>query len=390
MNKLTVGQFTDSLFPIIDGVGYVAQNYGYWLNKEYCNAYIIGPSAPKYVESDPTIIRFPTIPIPGFSPFRCGIPQVGEFRKRLDAIDFDIVHFQAPFISASEAIRVAKKKDIPLVATFQSKYKNDFSRIFKSKLVVDALIKHVVSIFNQADEVWAPSEPTADVLHEYGYKKEIKIIPNGTDMKALSATEILQRKKQIRKMHNIKEEDFVLLYVGQHRFEKNLRLTIDALHAINQKGCDVKTLFIGTGPDEKEMKKLVSQYDLDDKVTFVGIIKDRDLLQSYFASSDALIFPSIYDMASLTMREAASCAVPTIVVEGSTTSKGIIDEVNGFLVQNSVDSLSAKVMHMKDHLPLVREAGLHAQTSVFLSWDNIVGLVYDGYLDLLKKKQGNL
>ncbi len=388
MKKLTVGQFTDSLFPIIDGVGYVAQNYSYWINEKYGTAYVIGPEAPKYVETDPQIIRFPTIPIPGFAPYRCGVPQLGEFRRRLDAIDFDIVHVQSPFISASEAKRVAKRTGVPIVATFQSKYRDDFSRMFNSKMIVNGAIKNIVRFYNKVDEVWSPNEGTAATLHEYGYEKDVKIIPNGTDMRPLTDTERTERRAVIRRKHHLKDDDFVLMYVGQHRFEKNLKLVIDSLHSLGQKGCDVRAIFIGTGPDEQELKELVQSYNLDRKVIFAGVVKDRNLLQSYFSCADSLVFPSLYDMSSLTMKEAASCSVPTIVVEGSTTSDGIIDEKNGFLIQNNIESLVSKVMYMHQNRQMVKSAGQGALQSVYLSWDTIVDDVYKGYIDLIERKTG--
>ena len=387
MKELIVGEFSDSLFPIIDGVGFVAQNYSYWLNEKYGKAYVVGPEAPNYVETDPQIIRFPTIPIPGFAPYRCGVPQLGEFRKRVDEINFDLVHVHSPFISANEALRVSKKKNIPIVATFQSKYRDDFTRIFHSKTIVNSAIKNIIKFYNHVDEVWAPNESTAETLLSYGYKKDVKIIPNGTDMRILSESEIQVRKTEIRNRHQLSKDDVVLLYVGQHRFEKNLRLVIEGLSQLNQKRCNVKALFIGTGPDEKEMKNLVIQYGLQDKVIFVGIIKGRDALQSYYAAADALMFPSMYDTASLTMREAASCAVPSIVVEGSTTAKGVVEGVNGFLIKNSVDSFASKVQYLHSNLPLCRAAGLNAQETIFVPWSKIVDDVYEGYCKLIDEKR---
>jgi glycosyltransferase involved in cell wall biosynthesis len=387
MKELIVGEFSDSLFPIIDGVGFVAQNYSYWLNEKYGKAYVVGPEAPNYVETDPQIIRFPTIPIPGFAPYRCGVPQLGEFRKRVDEINFDLVHVHSPFISANEALRVSKKKNIPIVATFQSKYRDDFTRIFHSKTIVNSAIKNIVKFYNHVDEVWAPNESTGETLLSYGYKKDVKIIPNGTDMRILSESEIQVRKTEIRNRHQLSKDDVVLLYVGQHRFEKNLRLVIEGLSQLNQKRCNVKALFIGTGPDEKEMKNLVIQYGLQDKVIFVGIIKGRDALQSYYAAADALMFPSMYDTASLTMREAASCAVPSIVVEGSTTAKGVVEGVNGFLIKNNVDSFASKVQYLHSHLPLCRAAGLNAQETIFVPWSKIVDDVYEGYCKLIDEKR---
>jgi glycosyltransferase involved in cell wall biosynthesis len=122
--RIVTGQFSDALVPIMDGVANVAHNYAYWLNKKYGDGYCIGPRVPDYRTEDPMDIRYLSIPIPKAAPYRYGLPRFdATYKKTLHEIPFDIVHSHAPFVSGKEALRIARRRQIPLVTTFHSKYR---------------------------------------------------------------------------------------------------------------------------------------------------------------------------------------------------------------------------------------------------------------------------
>ena len=93
-------------------------------------------------------------------------------------IPLDIVHAHSPFTAGSEALRLAVQRKVPLVATFHSKYYDDFLKATKSEKLARLGVKFVVAYYNRCDEVWTVGQGTADVLHEYGYEKEIIVIPS--------------------------------------------------------------------------------------------------------------------------------------------------------------------------------------------------------------------
>lgn len=49
-----------------------------------------------------------------------------HYRKRIRMVELDIVHAHSPFHAGSEALRLAAVRKLPLVATFHSKYYDDF------------------------------------------------------------------------------------------------------------------------------------------------------------------------------------------------------------------------------------------------------------------------
>src|ERR1035437_405065 len=138
----------------------------------------------------------------------------------------------------------------------------------------------------------------------------------------------------------------VFLFVGQHIWEKNTRLIVESLAQI--KDLHFKMFFIGIGYAASDLKQLVEELGLNDKVKFVGMITDRDKLKEYYAAADLFLFPSIYDNAPLVIREAGAMHTPSILVEGSSSAENVIDNFNGFLVKNSIESFVEKLRELMD------------------------------------------
>lgn len=387
MKNITTGQFSDSIPPIMDGVGRVAQNYFYYLNKTYGPSYLIGPDVPEMKEDEESIIRYKSMEIPFLSPYRIGFPVLGEFRGHLESIDFDIIHSHSPFTAGKEALRIARKKNIPIVSTFHSKYKDDFARVLKSQKISEKLVHHVIKYYEEVDAVWVPNEPTRETLISYGFHGNIEIARNGTEMKPLDeiTRHAMRTKSRIR--YGYKEDEIILLYVGQLRKEKNLMLSLQTIVELINKKLPIKAIFVGQGPDENELKRVVKKHELQHSITFPGLIKEREALRNYYAMSDLFIFPSLYDNMSVSMREAAACRVPSMCVKGASTASGIIDGVNGFLIENSTSSFVQKVKELVTHPHLLKSAGVKAQETIYESYETIVDEVYNRYIKIIENKK---
>ncbi|NCB02132.1 MAG: glycosyltransferase [Spirochaetia bacterium] len=386
MKKIITGQFSDAIPPITDGVAFVAQNYYHYLNLKYGSSYLIGPDGPKDADEASSVIRFKSYEIPGFHPYRVGVPLLGTFRSALDSIDFDIIHSHTPFTAGHEAFRIAKRKNIPIIGTFHSKYKDDFAKALKSMTLSEQVVKYVVHYYEKMDQVWVPNEQTKEVLFSYGYQGNVEIVHNGTEMELLDEKSHTFLREKGRKEHGIGDDEILLLYVGQMREEKNLFFLINSIQQMHKEHLPIKVIFIGAGRDEDELKGRVHQKGLDSIFTFTGLIRDRKVLQSYFAMSDLYTFPSLYDNSSLTMKEAATCALPTIVIQGSTTSEGIIDEGNGFLIEHNVSSFVSKVKYLIEHPDIIKKAGLGAKNTLYISYESIVDEVYERYIKIIHDK----
>ena len=377
----SVGLFNDCFPPVMDGVAVCVENYAYWLQKMAGGVKVVTPNVPgaDYSKYDFEVLDYVSVPVPMREPYVTGVAEVDpRYLVKIAQLRFKILHAHCPFASGVAARRLARHLGIPLVATFHSKYRDDFARVFP-KVVVDGIIKYIVDFYERADLVWVPQESVIEVLREYGYRGNVEVMDNGSDLVANYPEQFFA---DSRNALGIKPEDFVMLFVGQHIWEKNPRLVIEAL--ARMKDVPFRMFFVGRGYAEQEMKDLVSERGLTDRVTFVGNIGERDVITRYYAAADLFLFPSLYDNAPLVVREAAALHTPSVMAEGSTASTILTDGVNGFLVKNDPAAMEAKLRELAADPERVKRAGIQASRTIVRSWEDCVGEALDRYNMLLK------
>ncbi len=384
--KITTGQFNDSYFPIMDGVGMTAHNYAHWLNKKYGESVVIAPKVNDYTDHVPyKVYRFKSVLVPGMNPYRVGLPMIDiKFKKKIKKVGFDLVHAHCPFISGQLALNISKKLNVPLVTTFHTKYREDFKKVINNDLIVNIMVGFTLDFYNSADLVFVPNKATGLTLKEYGYKGSFEIMPNGSDMIVPEKLKLINYRKKGLKMINAGPDEFVMLFVGQHRWEKNIRMIIDSLKQLKAKGKSFRMVFVGEGYAARDMQKLVKKYDLQDNVVFLGVITNRNELQYIYAVADLFVFPSIYDNSPLVMQEAAAFEVPSIVVKESSSAESILDGVNGFLIDNDPADLTKKIIALMRDQHAIKIAGEGARKSIFHPWESIIDDVYFRYTELIK------
>ena len=383
-NKLrNIGLFNDSFPPVMDGVAMCVENYARWMQESVGGVSVITPENldADYSDKKYEVLSYMSVAVPFRPPYVTGISDLDPaFKTKLMRRQFRIVHAHCPFTSGWAAQNVAKKQRIPMVATFHSKYRDDFARVIPGEMLLDAVIKGIVRFYETADEVWVPQESVKDVLYSYGYKGNIEVMQNGCDLVGDYSQEFFE---ESRRKLGIEEGELVLLYVGQHIWEKNLRLTIEALGRI--KDLPFKMFFIGTGYAADEMRKLVEEKGIQDRVRFVGRLTDRARLTQYYAAANLFLFPSLYDTDGLVVREAAALHTPSIMLREASASGMLRDGETGFLIGNSAEDFEAALRSLNADRGRLETVGLQASTSIVRSWKDIAEEAIDRYNSLINR-----
>ena len=370
--------------PVMDGVAVCVQNYAYWMQKKVGGVSVITPNVygADYKSLDYQVLDYLSVPVPFRKPYVTGVAQIDPvFLTRLSMRKFKLVHAHSPFTSGRVAASVAKAQGIPLVATFHSKFRDDYAKIIPSDFVVDQMLKVTMEFFDKADEVWVPQESVVDVIREYGYKGPVEVVENGSDLVADYPDSYFA---EARKALGIGPDEFVFLFVGQHIWQKNVRFIIDGLEKI--KDLKFRMFFVGTGYAAEEMKELVREKGLDGHVTFTGMLTNRDDITRYYAAADLFLFPSLYDNAPLVVREAAALHTPSVMIDESTAATILRDGENGFLVPNNLDAFVSRLRELLADPERVHRVGVTASRSIVRSWEDVVDEVLDRYNRLIAKK----
>lgn len=386
---LRVGQFSDTFLPIVDGVGRVAYAYAETLCKlghqvtVGCPMYDTGYRGGLPFE----IVDYKAAPLPGMKQYKQGeAPMDPHYRKRMRMIPLDIVHAHSPFTAGSEALRLAVQRKIPLVGTFHSKYYDDFLKATKSETLAKLGTKFVVDFFHRCDEVWAVGDSTADVLRSYGYKGDIQVMPNGVALRTVDPAAV----KEVNRRWQL-GSDPMILFVGQMNWKKNIRTVLEACALLRRDGRKFHLVLAGQGPDMKEIEEKIYELDLKSCTHLAGHITDMKLLDGLYARADVFAFPSLYDSAPMVIREAAVMGTPSVLVRGSCAADVVTDGQNGYLCDDTAESLCDVMKNVMDDKETLERISLCAQETIPVPWDKLMVHAVERYERLIAlNKEGKL
>lgn len=384
-------QVVDTFYPVIDGVVQTVHNYASLMNKVSYSC-VLCPAAKGGFDDtqfDYDVIRSAALRFP-FSDYTVAWPVNPSCIRKLNAgKPVDIVHFHSPFTQRDSAVSMAKSKNLPIVATFHTKYYDDIYQATKLKPIAKIVTDSVVHFYDTCDSVWACSETTAETLRSYGFKGDIFVMPNGTNIEEPENPEKL--KEDAVKAIGIDESKKNLLFVGTQVWQKNLKLVLDTFRLLClQYPNEYHLTIVGTGGDAHAIMSYAKKIGIpDDQLVFTGRISDRQLLSGVFLAADLFFFPSLYDNAPLVLREASILRTPALLVKGANSAEVINPNVNGFIAENDPGAMAAKIGQIFADEALLKQAAENARQTIPIPWDSLIPKVYDKYAEIIdKKKQG--
>lgn len=387
MKSYTIGQFNEYFSPIMDAASITVKNYVYWLNRKVGKTYMVTPSYPGYTDHENfPVIRYTSIPVPMMHPYRIGIPWLDSgLQKKLRKIPFNLVHCHTPFSAGQHALKLARSRGIPVIASFHSNYREAFQKIFHP-LIVKKMTENMVDFYSSVDEVWVYQPSEKETLREYGYKGFVKMVNNGIDFDRTDEIALMRHK--IRKSLCLEDSDPLFLFVGQLNIQKNLPLIIESLSELRD--VNFTAFFIGEGCDATKLRLLTGRYGIAEKVHFTGSICDRKKIQEYYAAADLLLCPSFSENIPLVVSEAAAMHTPSLMIRDSVSSGIIRDNVTGFLTPGHKEAIVGKMKSLIANPALLKSVGENASQEIFRPWEEAIDEVKERYLNIIEYKNWEL
>lgn len=219
-------------------------------------------------------------------------------------------------------------------------YKNIFKRISHVSSVGEEAVKDFITTFNY------PHERTSVIRRGIPIRKI-------TDMSKLL---------NFRKELGIKQNDFVVMHVGNFSPEKNHIFLLELLELIKKKNHDIKVFCAGTGELFEEIQEQIILRDLEDQIKLLGFRRD---VPELLAVSDCLILVSKVEGVPGVILEAAAQNKPTIAVDVGGVSEVLVDEETGFLLrQFDTAQFSLKLLQLLHNKKLRESMGAKAHELV--------------------------
>ena len=374
---LRIGQFTDTFLPIVDGVGRVVQAYSETLCRMGHQVTVVAPMYDTGFQGGFPfeLVEYVGSSVPGMKQYKVGEAILdAHYRRRIRMIELDVIHAHSPFTAGSEALRLAAVRKLPLVATFHSKYYDDFLKATRSESIAKMGVKLVVSFYNRCDEVWAVGSNTAEVLRKYGYEGEICVMPNGATMRTVSRGDV----EEVSRRWRLGEEPLIF-FAGQMDWKKNILTVLEGCAEMKKQGQPFRLLLAGQGMDLAAIGQKIRDLNIQDRTEMIGHITDASLLDALYARASVFAFPSLYDAAPMVVREAAVMGTPSIMVRGSTAAEVIRHGENGLLCENDPKDLARVMMEALKNPARLEAIGQKARETIPVPWEKVLETAVEHY-----------
>jgi glycosyltransferase involved in cell wall biosynthesis len=218
---------------------------------------------------------------------------------------------------------------------------------------------------------------------------KIYVVPNGIDTHIFSKSNVSkQEQESFKEKFKIKDDKFVLLFVGRIEKRKRIDLLLFTLKLITKEMSD-QVLLLVIGPDQgekAELLKLAKQLGLEKNVVFTGPLDTRDLLAAY-AVADIFISLSAQEAFGLSVIEAMSMEVPVVTHRWKGISYIIKDGINGFSVDPfDVKALAEKTVFLLKNDEYRRSLGKMSRSYVVenFSIERMVSEILNVYKSIIK------
>ena len=182
-------------------------------------------------------------------------------------------------------------------------------------------------------KIIAPSEfIKKDIMDNYGVaEKDIHVVYNCVDLERFNPENKKHYRMPIRKELGYNEDDYLLLYVGTGFERKGLRCAIEALSRLPK---ETKLLVIGKGR-LGFYRKLAEKHKVLSRIKFLGPV---DGVEKYYAASDVLVLPTLYEPMANVILEALATGIPVITSRDCGNAEIITEGKDGWIINNPADS----------------------------------------------------
>jgi glycosyltransferase involved in cell wall biosynthesis len=212
--------------------------------------------------------------------------------------------------------------------------------------------------------VQAISQSTSEDLQERGlHPGDIEVIHPGVDLGFFVPSAEVERSR-----------DPTFLYLGRLKRYKGVEIVVRALAKLAGEGKRMRLLIGGRGEWEPNLRRLVQETGLGDRVEFLGFVSE-ERKRELFRTSWANVYPSPKEGWGITNLEAAACGTPAIASDSPGLRESVLHERTGLLVPHGdVNAMAGAMRRLASDSAEVERLGAGALAFArSFSWERTAG-----------------
>ena len=218
--------------------------------------------------------------------------QYAVFKRIIKEAGIDVV-VAAHLFAGAAVIKAAKKYGVPVVFDLKDWFPDSAAAYYKNKAMKWILREGVWRItkhnLDRSDRITTVSPSLVEKLKKYGYDAEL--ITNGVDTDIFKPMDSRAGKRML----GLDEDCFVMGYVGSiekwYALNEVIKTFSEIVNGKNRQ--NARLLIVGGSlftDYEEQLKRLVSEVGVDDKVVFTGSVEYKNLPE-YIAAMDVCLIP---------------------------------------------------------------------------------------------------
>lgn len=227
--------------------------------------------------------------------------------------EYEVIHGNLPN-AAFVYLKLAKRVEIPvrILHAHSSRGADVFYKSVRNRILNSIGIKY-------ANARIACSQEAAQYL--FGTTENVFMLPNGINMNAFDFDVV--KRKNMRKAYGIEDDTMVLGHVGRFVPVKNHQFLIKLVAEYSEQQ-DVRLILLGDGDERRNIEKLISEYQIGDKVILTGTVSN---VQDYLQMMDVFLLPSLFEGLPLVGIEAQAIGLPCIFSDNVTREVAVSKDV---------------------------------------------------------------
>lgn len=302
-------------YPTFGGSGVVATELGLALARKGHQVHFITYSYPVRLDFLEMNIHFHEVhveeyPLFHYQPYELALSSKMAYVIKTYHIDILHVHYAIPHAYAGYMAKQMLKREgieVPMVTTLHG---TDITLVGNHPTYKEA----VTFSINESDIVTSVSESLKqDTLRLFRIDKDIKVIPNFTNIKKSKETSPCKRTVMA------KPEELIVTHISNFRKVKRIDDVVRIFYGIQQK-LPAKLIMVGDGPEREIADQLCKDLGIKGKVLFLGNTSDIDRILCF---TDLFLLPSASESFGLSALEAMAAGVPVV-----SSNTGGLPEVN--------------------------------------------------------------
>ena len=302
-------------YPTFGGSGVVATELGLALARKGHQVHFITYSYPVRLDFLEMNIHFHEVhveeyPLFHYQPYELALSSKMAYVVKTYHIDILHVHYAIPHAYAGYMAKQMLKREgieVPMVTTLHG---TDITLVGNHPTYKEA----VTFSINESDIVTSVSESLKqDTLRLFRIDKDIKVIPNFTNIKKSKETSPCKRTVMA------KPEELIVTHISNFRKVKRIDDVVRIFYGVQQK-LPAKLIMVGDGPEREIADQLCKDLGIKSKVLFLGNTSDIDRILCF---TDLFLLPSASESFGLSALEAMAAGVPVV-----SSNTGGLPEVN--------------------------------------------------------------